>query len=111
MMVAEGTGRNLAPEANMWLIARPLIEGWMRENLGPEARIKDAAEQTLQSLKRLPTVLQGLESALSQFDEKGLKLHPDTVRQLRGSKNGQGFTAIAMISAAALIAIIFAAVN
>lgn len=36
MLVAEGTGRNLSPDANMWLIARPLIEAWMRANLGPE---------------------------------------------------------------------------
>lgn len=90
MLVAEGTGRNLAPDANMWLIARPLIEAWMRANLGPEARIKDAAAQTLDALRKLPAVVQGLESALSQFDEQGLKLHPDTVRQLRGERQGGG---------------------
>ena len=28
MLVAEGTGRKLAPDANMWLLARPLIEEW-----------------------------------------------------------------------------------
>jgi len=84
MLVAEGMGRSLAPEANMWLIARPLIEDWMRANLGPEARIKDAAEQTLAALKKLPAVIHGLENTLSQFDEHGLKLHPETVRQLRG---------------------------
>jgi len=83
MLVAEGTGRRLAPDANMWLIARPLIEDWMRANLGPEARLKDAAVQGLDTLKRLPNIMSGLENALSQFDEHGLKLHPDTVAQLR----------------------------
>ena len=86
MLVAEGSGRLLAPDANMWMIARPLIEDWVRVNLGPEARLKDAATQGLDALKRLPGVVKGLENALSQFDEHGLKLHPDTVAQLRGRR-------------------------
>lgn len=86
MLVAEGTGRRLAPDANMWVIARPLIEQWMRANLGPEARIQETAEETLDVLKRLPAIVKGLEHALSQFDEHGLRLHPDTVAQLRGNR-------------------------
>ena len=111
MMVAEGTGRSLAPEANMWMITRPLIESWMRKNLGPEARIMDAAEQTLQSLKRLPTVIQGLEKALSQFDEKGLRLHPETVQKLKNGRGGQGFLSIVVISATILVATILLTVH
>lgn len=86
MLVAEGTGRRLAPDANMWVIARPLIEQWMRANLGPEARAKEAARQGLDTLKRLPAIVKGLEHALNLFDENGLKLHPDTVAQLRGRR-------------------------
>lgn len=114
MLVAEGTGRNLAPEANMWLIARPLIEQWMRANLGPEARVKDAVEQGVAAFKKLPAVVQGLESALSQFDEQGLKLHPDTVRQLRGERQGGGSSPVLAFSVggavmAAIIALALAA--
>lgn len=107
MLVAEGTGRKLAPEANMWLIARPLIEDWMRANLGPQARLQDAAEQTLNALKKLPAVIQGLESALSQFDEQGLKLHPDTVRQLRGERQtaSSPWVPAALFAALAVVAL------
>jgi len=109
MLVAEGTGRSLAPEANMWLIARPLIESWMRQNLGPEARIKDATEQTLAALRKLPAVIHGLENSLSQFDEKGLKLHPDTVRQMRGDSGGRGsMTGLVLMAIAAVAAILLA---
>lgn len=105
MLVAEGTGRKLAPDANMWMIARPLIEQWMRVNLGPEARIKDTVEQGVAALKKLPAVVQGLESALSQFDEQGLKLHPDTVRQLRGERQqGDAPSAWPWLAVAALAA-------
>ncbi|MDH5489030.1 MAG: 2-polyprenylphenol 6-hydroxylase, partial [Rhodospirillaceae bacterium] len=82
--VAEGTGRKLAPEANMWFIARPLIEKWMRENLGPEARIKEAAGEGAAMLKRLPRLVRGLEQALADFEKGGLKLHPDTLKAMRG---------------------------
>jgi len=104
MLIAEGTGRNLCPDANMWLIARPLIETWMRKNLGPEAQIKDAAEQTLAAIKKLPAVIHGLENTLSQFDEKGLKLHPDTVRQLRGERHNNGSAKVFAFYAALAIA-------
>ncbi len=110
MLVAEGTGRNLAPDANMWLIARPLIEEWMRANLGPEARIKDAADQTLTALKRLPGVIHGLENALSQFDEHGLKLHPDTVRQLRGKGEKGSSLPIVLFFVVTLAALVAAGV-
>ena len=105
MLVAEGTGRRLAPDANMWVIARPLIEAWMRANLGPEARIQDTAQQTLQVLKRLPALVKGLEHALSQFDDNGLKLHPETVAQLRGNRrNGKWLgPAVILIGVAAAI--------
>ncbi|MCW8914308.1 MAG: 2-polyprenylphenol 6-hydroxylase [Magnetovibrio sp.] len=87
MLVAEGTGRRLAPEANMWVIARPLIEEWMRVNLGPEARVKEAVSQGLTALNRLPRIVEGLENALGQFDSHGLKLHPDTVAAMRGQRS------------------------
>ncbi|MBL4614642.1 MAG: 2-polyprenylphenol 6-hydroxylase, partial [Magnetovibrio sp.] len=86
MLVAEGTGRRMAPDANMWVIARPLIEDWMRANLGPEARAKEAARQGLETIKRLPAIIKGMEKALSLLDEQGLMLHPDTVAQLRGRR-------------------------
>ena len=35
MVVAEGVGRALNPELNMWQLAQPLIEAWMADNLGP----------------------------------------------------------------------------
>ena len=45
MLLAEGVGRNLAPEVNMWELARPLIEDWMRKRLGPEGRVTDIARE------------------------------------------------------------------
>ncbi len=40
MVVAEGVGRALNPELNMWQLAQPLIEDWIAENLGPQAQLR-----------------------------------------------------------------------
>ena len=103
MLVAEGTGRKLAPEANMWFIARPLIENWMRENLGPEAKIKEAAMEAGAMIKRLPRLVRGLEQAITDFEQGGLKLHPDTLKAMRGGHTGGGKGKLALMLVGALM--------
>ncbi len=89
MLVAEGTARSLAPEANMWFMARPLIEDWVMQNLGPEARVRDAVNDAVDTVKRLPRVIERLEEGATMIAEGRLKLDPETVRALRGD-NGSG---------------------
>ncbi len=86
LMVAEGVGRRLSPDVNMWQLARPLIEEWMRENIGPEARVRDAAKDLLSGLERLPRLVANVEKTASMIADGGLKLHPDSVRALAGEK-------------------------
>src|SRR3546814_18614159 len=57
MLVAEGTGRKLAPEANMWMLARPLIEDWVVAAMGTEARVREAVGSLAQTFERLPRML------------------------------------------------------
>jgi ubiquinone biosynthesis protein len=82
MVLAEGVGRSLAPGLNMWTLARPLIEDWMRTNRGPEARALDAAAEIAALLERLPRLVRNLEAATAQFCEGGMRLHPDSIKLL-----------------------------
>ncbi len=80
MVLAEGVGRLLDPTVNMWTLAQPLIESWMRENRGPEARLRDAAAETVQALERLPGLLKDLAKlAAAVAADGGVPLHPDTL--------------------------------
>jgi ubiquinone biosynthesis protein len=80
MVVAEGVGRMLEPSVNMWTLARPLIEEWMRDNRGPEARLADAVRDAFEALERFPALLKNLERAAGQIsDGEGLALHPDSL--------------------------------
>ncbi len=60
MFLAEGVGRTLAPNANMWMLARPLVEDWVRTHRGPEARVRDWVEDTVETLGMLPAVIRRL---------------------------------------------------
>ena len=83
MVLAEGLGRQLDPAVNMWLLARPLVEDWMRQNRGPEARLRDAATDLGQFLERLPETLRKIEETARLIaDEGGVPLHPETLETL-----------------------------
>ena len=89
MLVAEGVGRTLDSSVNMWEMARPMIEAWMMSHLGPQARIKDSVVNVVQSLERLPRMLAATEHAYTNMMNGGLKLHPDTVKAMRGESGGR----------------------
>lgn len=78
MLVAEGVGRVLNPSVNMWLLSKPLIEDWFRQNFGPAAKARELAEQGLTSLQTLPSSLKHIESlldrAVSQSKDAGNRL-------------------------------------
>jgi ubiquinone biosynthesis protein len=85
MLVAEGVGRRLDPDSNMWVVTRPLVEAWMIENRGPQAQFRDAAERMAETVRRIPELADGL-SAMATAD--GLRLHPDTVAAMKAPASG-----------------------
>ncbi|MEQ9327991.1 MAG: 2-polyprenylphenol 6-hydroxylase [Rhodospirillales bacterium] len=83
MLTAEGTGRKLDPDVNMWELARPLIEKWMVENIGPEAKIRDTVENIA---RRAPRLLDNAEKAVATLAEQGIRMHPDTMNLMSRSR-------------------------
>ncbi len=41
MVVVEGVARSLNPAINIWEVAQPVVEKYIRENLGPRAALRD----------------------------------------------------------------------
>lgn len=62
MVTVEGVALNLYPEINMWEASRPIIEKWMVTNLGTQAKIRDFAETALETLNRIPKILDDVET-------------------------------------------------
>jgi ubiquinone biosynthesis protein len=110
MVLAEGVGRMLDPTVNMWTLARPLIADWMRENRGPEARIREAATDAVEAFRRLPVLLGNLDHALTLIsDGGGLPLHRESLAHLarRGAIELLGLPLWIAAIALAVIAIRF----
>jgi ubiquinone biosynthesis protein len=85
MVVVEGVARDLDPELDIWEATRPVIEHWMVDQVGPEARLRDAAEG-INALGRLarefPQLLDNAEAISTMLAQGGLRLHPDTALQI-----------------------------
>jgi ubiquinone biosynthesis protein len=79
MVQVEGVGRRLDPEVNIWGLARPLIEAWMRENRGPEARLSQRLEIIAEAVDRIPRLLQRLEALVNDWSREGIVMHAETL--------------------------------
>lgn len=105
MLVAEGVSRSLDPTVNMWLLAQPLIENWMIENRGPQARLRDATETALGQIERLPALLDSLERASRMIEEGGVRLHPETLEAFGARERPLWLAALAGGVAAAIVTV------
>ncbi len=64
MVVVEGVARSLNPQINIWQVARPIVEDYIKENIGPRALLRDLT-RTVQVLSRYgPRLPQLAEAAL-----------------------------------------------
>jgi ubiquinone biosynthesis protein len=74
MVVVEGVARELDPGHSIWESAKPVVEEWMTQNLGAEARLRDAAE----GLGTLGRAVRNAETIIAQLSTDGLRLHAET---------------------------------
>lgn len=62
MVVVEGVARSLNPEINMWETAKPIVEAYIRDNLGPKAMLRDLT-RTVAVLSRFGPLLPEMAEA------------------------------------------------
>ena len=79
MVLIEGVGRQLDPDVNIWALARPLIEQWMQENRGPEARLRQRLENLIETLDRLPKLVEDASRLVGKWAEEGVVLHAESL--------------------------------
>jgi len=64
MVVVEGVARSLHPQINIWEVAKPIVEDYIKRSIGPKALIKDLLK-TARVLSRFgPKLPQLAEAAL-----------------------------------------------
>jgi len=85
MVVVEGVARSLDPEFDIWAASRPVVERWMLDRLSPEARLLEVSQGVgamARAAQKLPAFLRNTEVISLMLAQGGLRLHPDTARQI-----------------------------
>ncbi|HEY8579343.1 MAG TPA: AarF/UbiB family protein, partial [Beijerinckiaceae bacterium] len=88
MVVVEGVARSLDPRLDLWSTAEPVVEGWIRERLGPVGIAQDLGRsaaslgrllaQTPDLLERAERIARDLEAA----SHRGVELAPESIERL-----------------------------
>ncbi len=98
MVVVEGVARSLNPHINIWEVARPTVESYIRDNVGPRALLGDLAK-TARVLARfgpkLPSLMEDLLTRESRPEPT--RSRPSTVQILGWMLAGAAATGVAMV--------------
>jgi ubiquinone biosynthesis protein len=79
MVLVERVGRRLDPSVNIWSLARPLVEEWMRDNRGPEAQLRQRLDLILEALDAFPRLLRNLDQLIADWSRDGVVLHAESL--------------------------------
>jgi ubiquinone biosynthesis protein len=66
MMMAEGVGRALNPNVNMWKLAEPLVRDWAQKNMGVKAQVRNKLEDAKDLVLQLNRILNLAEVYLAK---------------------------------------------
>lgn len=98
MVQCEGVARQLDPRHDMWGAAAPVVERWMKRELGPEGRIRDLGDD----LVRLHEAARKLPDAIEVWAEVGDRLKAGELRLGDGPRIRPWALRVAWLAAAAL---------
>jgi ubiquinone biosynthesis protein len=64
MVVVEGVARSLDPQMNIWQVARPVVEDYIKKTIGPRAALRDLGRTAAILTRYGPRLPQLVEAAL-----------------------------------------------
>ena len=74
MVVVEGVARGLDPNINIWTVAKPVVEDYIKTNIGPRALMRDLRKTAL-VLTRFAPKLPNLVEAMLQAQQNQSSVH------------------------------------
>ena len=70
MVVVEGVARGLDPNINIWQVARPVVEDYIKQNVGPKALLRDLRKTALVLARFGPKLPRLVEAQLLRQSEE-----------------------------------------
>ena len=104
MVQCEGVARQLDPQHDMWGAAAPVVEHWMRRELGPEGRIRDLGEDMV----RLHDAVRLLPGAIEDWADVGRRLKHGELKLGGGPRIRPWALRLAWLAGAALTGAVIA---
>lgn len=89
MVTAEGVGRRLNPNVNMWQVSEPLIRAWAKSHLGTRAQMRNFAREAMGSVQEAPRVLREVKQFLTRIEREGVPLAGNTLAGLEAQRAAQ----------------------
>jgi ubiquinone biosynthesis protein len=103
----EGLGRQLYPDLDLWQTAKPFLENWFKQRLGPAAKIKELLAKLPEMTEQLPEIPALMFQALhsnAQMQQQ-IQQHNHEMMQLRKQlRRNHKHTLSAILSGALMIA-------
>ncbi|PHS23603.1 MAG: 2-polyprenylphenol 6-hydroxylase [Robiginitomaculum sp.] len=89
MVQVEGVARMLDPDHDLWGTAAPVVENWIRRELGVEGKVNDAYD-TLRELHRvlvdLPAAIESGTQIITDARKNGLKLSEESLAHMANAQ-------------------------
>ena len=101
----EGLGRELYPDLDLWQTAKPYMENWFKERLGPKAKLDKAIKQFPQWAEQLPEIPNLVYRVMNDAANGNLKMqtHSLELQELRGQMQRNQRRTVSAIFGASLI--------
>jgi len=101
----EGLGRQLYPELDLWTTAKPFLERWMRDQVGPKAFLARARKNLGPASEQLPELPLLAYRVLNALDRHQLTFHwrSEELARLHSETRSYRTTLLAAIGGGALV--------
>lgn len=106
----EGLGRQLYPDLDLWKTAKPFLENWMKERMGPKGVYRSIKQQAPDWLEKLPHMPQLLFDALNQVRDldnsrlRDIRAYQQAKDELEAKSRRRKSLALLLIAGAAVAA-------
>lgn len=108
MVTVEGVARSFDPQLNIWDAAEPIVTGWLARELGPQALLREAADNAgdaARALIRLPETLADLQRGAKALQHMAAH-QADAPRAAPPRTPLVSWLALAVATAAAILALL-----
>ncbi len=106
----EGLGRQLYPDLDLWQTAKPFLEDWMKQRMGPKGvyrAIKQQAPDWLEKMPHMPQLIFDALTQVRQLDDSRLRdqrAYQAAYHEIAKQQRNRTLLGIGLLGAAALLA-------